>query len=119
MRTIDEVKAFVEAFGFAPSASYEIMGFLLGKGLIEKGEKIKFHYPDHKRENLKFDDFYAWFENDEECPLCGLLNFLQDEQDKAMEEGDEEKSERLAWYMGFLIDALDCEYEEVEKEDEK
>lgn len=115
MKTIEEVRAFLLAHPFGKKASNKILGFLLGKGLIEKGEVVRFGEPT--TECLTFDDFYEWFES-EECPLCGLFNFLQDKQDEAIEDGDMETANKIAGYMGFLVEALDLEYEEVEDEDE-
>lgn len=45
--------------------------------------------------------------------LEGLLNFLQDEQDKALEANDAEKADEMALYLGFLIEELELEFEEI------
>ena len=121
MRTIEEVKEFLKSNDFGCSDACRIVGFLLGKGLIEKGEIVNFgeHVYGKKYRICTFDDFYEWFEADEEFKVLeGLLNFLQDEQDKALEAGEIEKAYTLATYLGFLVDALELEYEE-ESEDEK
>ena len=103
--------------------SARVVGFLLGKGVIEKGEIVKFGGYDGRKGGelpiITFDDFYEWFESEDELKVLeGLLNFLQDEQDKALEAGDTEKANTLATYLGFLVDALELEYGE-ETEDEK
>lgn len=116
MKTIEEVKTFLASFDFSLYDAERIMGFLLGKGLVEKGEMVEFCTRKGKKQIVTFDDFYSWFEEDE-CVLCGLLNFLQDEQDKAMEAGDTEKADRLAMYLGFLVEELNLEYEEVDEEE--
>lgn len=123
MRTKEEAFAILESYRLSMSDSSRVMGFLLGKGVIEKGEIVKFGGYDGRKGGelpiITFDDFYEWFEADEEFKILeGLLNFLQDEQDKALLVGDSEKANTLASYLGFLVDALELEYEE-ETEDEK
>jgi hypothetical protein len=123
MRTKEDVFAMLESYRLSMSDSARVIGFLLGKGVIEKGEIVKFGGFDGKRggalPSITFDDFYEWFEAEEEIVILeGLMNFLQDEQDKAIIIGDVEKADTLAKYLGFLVDALELEYEE-ETEDEK
>lgn len=123
MRTKEEVFAVLESYRLGMSDSERVMGFLLGKGVIEKGEIVKFGGYDGRKGGelpiITFAEFYEWFESEDELKVLeGLLNFLQDEQDKALEAGDTEKANTLASYLGFLVDALELEYEE-ETEDEK
>ena len=123
MRTKEEAFAILESYRLSMSDSARVVGFLLGKGVIEKGEIVKFGGYDGRKGGklpiITFDDFYEWFEADEEFKILeGLLNFLQDEQDKALLVGDSEKANTLASYLGFLVDALELEYEEG-TEDEK
>ncbi len=123
MRTKEEVFAVLESYRLSMSDSSRVVGFLLGKGVIEKGEIVKFGGYDGRKGGelpiITFDDFYEWFESEDEFKVLeGLLNFLQDEQDKALLVGDTEKANTLASYLGFLVDALELEYEE-ETEDEK
>ena len=123
MRTKEEVFAVLGSYRLSMGDSARVVGFLLGKGVIEKGEIVKFGGYDGRKGGelpiITFDDFYEWFESEDELKtLEGLLNFLQDEQDKALEAGDTEKANTLATYIGFLVDALELEYEE-ENEDEK
>ena len=109
MKTINEVKEFVASHRFIPSDAEKIMGFLLGKRVIEKGTIVVF---SSKPKNLAtFDEFYAWFEN-EDTRLEDLMNYLQDEQDKAIAKGNMDKANELAGYLGFLVEALELEYEE-------
>ena len=121
MKTIEEVKEFLKSKDFGCSDACRIVGFLLGKGIVAKGEIINFgEYVRGKKYHIcTFDEFYAWFENDEDDILEGLMNFLQDEQDKALEEGNIEKANTLAMYLGFIVDALELEYEEVEEDETK
>lgn len=122
MRTKEEVFAVLGSYKLGMLDAERVMGFLLGKGVIEKGEIVRFHDCDCKGRELPcidFAEFYEWFESEDELKtLEGLLNFLQDEQDKALEAGDIEKANTLATYLGFLVDALELEYEE-ENGDEK
>ena len=123
MRTKEEVFAVLGSYRLSVDDSARVVGFLLGKGVIEKGEIVKFGGYDGRKGGelpiITFDDFYEWFESEDELKVLeGLLNFLQDEQDKALEAGDTEKANTLATYLGFLVDALELEYEE-ENEDEK
>jgi hypothetical protein len=122
MRTIEEVMEFLASYKIAEADGQRIMGFLLGKELIAKGSIIRFGGRRVLKGVATFDDFLAWFENDEEDMLEDLLNFLQDEQDKALEANDVEKADKMAMFLGFLVEELELEYEEVrgdEVNDEK
>lgn len=123
MRTKEEVFAILESYRFVSRDAERVMGFLLGKGVIEKGEIVRFHDCDCKGRALPtitFGEFYEWFESEEEFKVIeGLLNFLQDEQDKALEADDVKKADEMAMYLGFLVDALELEYEEVEEDEAK
>lgn len=119
MRTKEEVFAVLGSYKLGLLDAERVIGFLLGKGVIEKGEIVRFRDCDCKGRALPtitFAEFYEWFESEDEFKVLeGLLNFLQDEQDKALEAGDTEKANTLASYLGFLVDALELEYEEEEE----
>lgn len=121
MRTKEEVFAVLGSYKLGMLDAERVMGFLLGKGVIEKGEIVRFRDCDCKGRALPtitFGEFYEWFESEDEFKVLeGLLNFLQDEQDKAMLVGDTEKANTLASYLGFLVEELELEYEEI-REDE-
>ena len=117
MRTIEEVMEFLSSYRIGEADAQRIMGFLLGKGLVERGAIIRFGGHRVLKGIATFDDFLAWFENDEEDVLEDLLNFLQDEQDKALEANDVEKADKMALYLGFLVEELELEYEEVREEE--
>lgn len=107
MRTKEEVFAVLGSYKLGMLDAERVMGFLLGKGVIEKGEIVRFHDCDCKGRELPcidFAEFYEWFESEDEL--------------KTLEAGDTEKANTLATYLGFLVDALELEYEE-ENEDEK
>ena len=121
MRTKEEVFAVLGSYRLSMLDAERGMGFLLGKGVIEKGEIVRFHDCDCKGRALStitFGEFYEWFESEDELKILeGLLNFLQDEQDKALEAGNTEKADTLATYLGFLVEELELEYEEIRGED--
>jgi hypothetical protein len=119
MKTIEEVKNYLNAYGVNKKNANKIMGFLLGKGLIEKGEVInfRFHKDDDSVVAVTFDDFYEWFESDE-CPLCGLLKFLCWEQEKAVERGENVLADELDKYLWFLVESFGLEVEEVDEDEE-
>ena len=113
---------FLASYKIAEADGQRIMGFLLGKELIAKGSIIRFGGRRVLKGIATFDDFLAWFENDEEDMLEDLLNFLQDEQDKALEANDIEKADKMAMFLVYLVEELELEYEEVrgdEVNDEK
>lgn len=120
MRTKEEVFTLLKSYALSSYDIREVLGFLLGKGVIEKGEIVHFGAYDGKRTlpSMTFDEFYEWFELDDEMKVLeGLLNFLQDEQDKALEDGDTDKADKLALYLGFLVESLELEYEEVDEDE--
>lgn len=126
MRTKEEVFAVLGSYRLGMLDAERVIGFLLGKGVIEKGEIVRFHDCDCKGRELPridFAEFYEWFESEDEFKVLeGLLNFLQDEQDKALEANDAEKADKMALYLGFLVEELELEYEEIrgdEVNDEK
>ena len=112
MKTFEEVKDYISSHRFILADTEKIMGFLLGKGVIAKGEVVIFNRtPKHLS---TFDEFYAWFEDDD-TRLEELMNFLQGEQDKAIEKGDFDKANKLASYLGFLVEELELEYDEEDE----
>ena len=126
MRTKEEVFSVLESYRLGILDAERVIGFLLGKGVVEKGEIVRFHDCDCKGRELPsitFAEFYEWFELEEEYKVLeGLLNFLQDEQDKALLVGDTEKADKMALYLGYLVEELEFEYEEIrgdEVNDEK
>lgn len=111
---------------YTKNAVNRIMGFLLGCGIVEKGEIVEFKNPDDDEPRCNFDDFYAWFENEEEelAIFGSLIEDLSDAQQEALAEGDMETFERVTEQLMLLLedygnDILEMEEEaEEEKEDE-
>ena len=117
MRTKEAILAHLGKVPYDKPSRSRIIGFLLGKGIVEKGEIINFTKIAKDGKVNRFDDFYDWF-NGNECPLCGLLNFLCVAQDDALNNDDDETADEIPKYIGFLVDSFDCIVEE-EAEDEK
>ena len=111
---------------YTKNAVNRIMGFLLGCGIVEKGEIVEFKNPDDDEPRCNFDDFYAWFENEEEelAVFGSLIEDLSDAQQEALAENDMETFKRVTDQLMLLLedygnDILEMEEEaEEEKEDE-
>ena len=111
---------------YTKNAVNRIMGFLLGCGIVEKGEIVEFKNPDDDEPRCNFDDFYAWFENEEEelAIFGSLIEDLSDAQQEALAEGDMATFKRVTEQLMLLLedygnDVLEMEEEaEEEKEDE-
>ena len=111
---------------YTKNAVNRIMGFLLGFGIVEKGETVEFKNPEDGEIRCNFDDFYAWFENEEEelAIFGSLIEDLSDAQQEALAEGDMATFKRVTEQLMLLLedygnDVLEMEEEaEEEKEDE-
>lgn len=110
---------------YTKNAVNRIMGFLLGCGIVEKGEIVEFKNPDDDEPRCNFDDFYAWFENEEEelAIFGSLIEDLSDAQQEALAENDMETFKRVTDQLMLLLedygnDVLEMEDEEEEKENE-
>jgi hypothetical protein len=110
---------------YTRNAANRIMGFLLGCGIVEKGEIVEFKNPDDDEPRCNFDNFYAWFENEEEelAVFGSLIEDLSDAQQEALAEGDMETFKRVTDQLMLLLedygnDILEMEEDEEEKENE-
>lgn len=110
---------------YTKNAANRIMGFLLGFGIVEKGEIVEFKNPDDDEPRCNFDDFYAWFENEEEelAIFGSLIEDLSDAQQEALAEGDMATFKRVTDQLMLLLedygnDILEMEEDEEEKENE-
>ena len=111
---------------YTKNAANRIMGFLLGCGIVEKGEVVEFKNPEVDERRSNFDEFYAWFENEEEelAIFGSLIEDLTDAQQEARAEGDMATFKRVTEQLMLLLedygnDILEMEEEsEEEKEDE-
>lgn len=110
---------------YTKNAANRIMGFLLGCGIVEKGEIVEFKNPDNDEPRCNFDNFYAWFENEEEelAVFGSLIEDLSDAQQEALAEGDMATFKRVTEQLMLLLedygnDILEMEEDEEEKENE-
>ena len=111
---------------YTKNAVNRIMGFLLGGGIVEKGEVVEFKNTEVDEIRYNFDHFYEWFENEEEelAIFGSLIEDLSDAQQEALAEGDMETFKRVTDQLMLLLedygnDVLEMEEEaEEEKEDE-
>lgn len=116
MKTKENVMAFLASFSFSMVDMEKILGFLLGKGVIEKGEIIEFN--TYKTgEKATFNDFFEWFEGEDDDELGNLLTLLFEVQEKAENEKDTDMVERIDKILYFLADAFELVIEE-DKENE-
>ena len=111
---------------YTKNAVNRIMGFLLGVGVIEKGDVVEFKNPEDDEIRYNFDHFYEWFENEEDdlAVFGTLIEDLADAQQEALAEDDMETFNRVTEQLMLLLedygnDVLEMEEEaEEEKEDE-
>ena len=110
---------------YTKNAANRIMGFLLGVGVIEKGEVVEFKNPEDDEPRYNFDNFYSWFENEEEelAIFGSLIEDLTDAQQEARAEGDMATFKRVTEQLMLLLedygnDILEMEEDEEEKENE-
>lgn len=105
---------------YTRNAIHRIMGFLLGCGIVEKGEVVEFKNPEDGEIRCNFDDFYAWFENEEEelAIFGSLIEDLADAQRDALAEGDMETFKRVTGQLMLLLEDYGNDILEMESEDE-
>lgn len=105
---------------YTKNASNRIMGFLLGCGVVEKGEVVEFKNPEDGEIRCNFDDFYAWFENEEEeLAIFGSLSEdLSDAQQEALSDGDMETFKRVTAQLMLLLEDYGNDLLDMEDKDE-
>ena len=106
---------------YTKNAANRIMGFLLGSGIVEKGEVVEFKNPDIDESRSNFDDFYAWFENEEEelAIFGSLIEDLSDAQQEALAEGDVETFNRVTEQLMLLLEDYGNDVLEMGEDDEE
>lgn len=124
MKSKRKVHEHLNGFAYTRNASHRIMGFLLGVGVIEKGDVVEFKNPEDDEIRYNFDHFYEWFENEEEelAVFGSLIEDLSDAQQEALAEGDMETFKRVTEQLMLLLedygnDILEMEEDEEEEED--
>lgn len=106
---------------YTKNAVNRIMGFLLGCGIVEKGEIVEFKNPDDDEPRCNFDDFYAWFENEEEelAVFGSLIEDLSDAQQEALAESDMATFNRVTEQLMLLLEDYGNDILEMEENDEE
>ena len=106
---------------YTKNAVNRIMGFLLGCGIVEKGEIVEFKNPDDDEPRCNFDEFYAWFENEEEelAIFGSLIEDLSDAQQEALAENDMETFKRVTEQLMLLLEDYGNDILEMEENDEE
>lgn len=121
MKSKRKVFEYLGAVAYTKNAANRIMGFLLGCGIVEKGEIVEFKNPDDDEPRYNFDDFYAWFENEEdELAVFGsLIEDLSDAQQEALAEGDMATFKRVTEQLMLLLEDYGNDILEMEDDDEE
>lgn len=111
MKTREEVIKHLMQVSYDKEAALRIMGFLLGNGIIQKGEEIEFRGKSKNKELNDFDYFFDWFVS-EKCPLCGLIDFLLEKHEESVCAGNHKLAEEIYGYVEFLCEAFNLSVEE-------
>jgi hypothetical protein len=121
MKSKRKVFKHLEEVAYTKNAANRIMGFLLGCGIVEKGETVEFKTPEDGEIRCNFDDFYAWFENEEEelAVFGSLIEDLSDAQQEAFAEGDMETFNRVTEQLMLLLEDYGNDILEMEEEAEE
>ena len=106
---------------YTRNASHRIMGFLLGCGIVEKGEVVESKNPEDGEIRYNFDHFYEWFENEEEelAIFGSLIEDLSDAQQEALAEGDMATFKRVTDQLMLLLEDYGNDIVEMEEEAEE
>ena len=121
MKSKRKVFKHIEEVAYTKNAANRIMGFLLGCGIVEKGETVEFKNPEDGEIRCNFDDFYAWFENEEdELAIFGsLIEDLSDAQQEAFAEGDMATFERVTEQLMLLLEDYGNDILEMDGDEEE
>jgi hypothetical protein len=121
MKSKRKVQEHLDRFAYTRNASHRITGFLLGVGIIEKGEVVEFKNPEDDEIRYNFDYFYEWFENEEEelAVFGGLIEDLADAQQEALAEGDMATFKRVTEQLMLLLEDYGNDVLEMGEDDEK
>ena len=110
MKTKEQVISYVMKNGHTNEAISKITGFLIGAGLKDDNEQIKFKIGDNE-----WASFIKWFNGNKEDdnkfdieedshPLLKLLSLLFELRDMAIAEGDEFMKKNICDMLDFLFD---------------
>ena len=118
MKSKRKVQEHLNGTAYTRNASHRIIGFLLGSGLIMKGEILEFKNPEDDEIRHDFDYFYEWFENEEEelAIFGGLIEDLSDAQQEALAEKDMATFKRVTEQLMLLLEDYGNDVLEIEEE---
>ena len=121
MKSKRKVFEHLGGVAYTKNAANRIMGFLLGCGIVEKGEVVEFKNPEVDELRSNFDEFYAWFENEEEelAIFGSLIEDLSDAQQEALAENDMETFKRVTDQLMLLLEDYGNDILEMEMDDEE
>lgn len=121
MKSKRKVFKHLEEVAYTKNAANRIMGFLLGCGIVEKGETVEFKNPEVDELRSNFDEFYAWFENEEEelAIFGSLIEDLSDAQQEALAENDMETFKRVTDQLMLLLEDYGNDILEMEDDEEE
>lgn len=115
MRTKEQIKDFLLNVVVTENTLYKIMGFMIGKGLKEESEGIKYLGADNEV-GEEWPLFWKWYVGDldidfeknncDKCPLCEMLNDLLHTIET---ETDPKKVQKASEQYQFLIEAFELD----------
>lgn len=115
MKTKDEVLSYLKENGHTSSAIAKICGFMVGAGIKGDSEKVMF-----KRGSKTWEDFKDWYYGDsksnKKCPLVALFGLLFKEMDKAVEDGDVDRTVEIEEIVDFLFSEFVIDVTELDDE---
>lgn len=116
MKNKETITKHLTNVAYTRMAHNRIIGFLLGCGLINKGEIIKFRRAIEGEEVHGFDFFYQWFNTvSSKDVLDSLFEDLNDKRAWAIENEKWEVACRTTLQIEFLVDALMPKTDEKKK----
>lgn len=112
-KTKKDIQYHLNNVAYNKIAAHKIVAFLLGKGIIAKGEKLNFKEVKDGDKVSTFDNFYKWYTS---CrnPLFDLLDFLSDEMVTALAKDNWRRADKISRLIEFVLEAS-----EVEEKNEK
>ena len=94
--------------------AHKIAAFLLGQGIVDKGEKVNFKEAKNGEELHTFNQFYDWYTTvDGEQILSSIITHLAEEFSNAVEKDDMDKANDFSLMIDFLLDAFEVEEKDV------
>lgn len=108
MKTKEQILAHLNEVPYNKSARNRIVGYLLGAGVVEKGEVVNFVESPCGQKFNDFDVFYRFVtEMTRKEVLLDLVNDLIAEQVLAEESGDEGEVDRKSCQISLLLETFE------------